>query len=114
MKFKDFGLLIVITENGLSDPEDRFREEFLVIHLKAVSDAIRDGVNIIGYQYWALTDTWEWDGAFSQMGLIGIDRENSLARKLRPSALIYGEIIKTHTIKKELLEKHKELLVEQN
>ncbi|MDO8496452.1 MAG: family 1 glycosylhydrolase [bacterium] len=114
MKFKDFGLPIVITENGLSDSEDKFREEFLVIHLKAINDAMKDGVNIIGYQYWALTDTWEWDGVFSQMGLIGIDRENSLERKLRPSARTYGEIIKTHTIKKELLEKHKELLVDPN
>lgn len=110
LKFRDFNLPIVITENGLGDADDKFREEFLVIHLKAIHDAIRDGVPVIGYQYWALTDTWEWDGFFSQMGLISIDRENNLERKLRPSAITYGEIIKTHTIKKELLEKHKELL----
>lgn len=112
IKFKGFNLPIVITENGLSDDSDQFREEFIVIHLKAISDAMRDGINIIGYQYWALTDTWEWDAQFSQMGLIKIDRENNLERKLRPSALTYGEIIKTHTIKKELLEKHKALLTE--
>lgn len=113
MKFKDFNLPIIITENGLNDDSDKFREEFIVIHLKAISDAMRDGVNIIGYQYWALTDTWEWDAQFSQMGLIRIDRENNLERKLRPSAITYGEIIKTHTIKKELLEKYKELLISQ-
>ncbi|MDP3793035.1 MAG: family 1 glycosylhydrolase [bacterium] len=111
MQFTDLGLPIIITENGLSDAEDKFREEFIVVHLKAVRDAMRDGANIIGYQYWALTDTWEWDGQFSQMGLIGIDRNNNLERKLRPSALTYGEIIKTKTISKELLEKHKELLI---
>lgn len=111
MKFKDLNLPVVITENGLSDAEDQFREEFMIIHLKAVHDAIKDGVPVIGYQYWALTDTWEWDGVFSQMGLISIDRNNNLERKLRPSALTYGEIIKTRTIKKELLEKYKELLI---
>lgn len=111
MKFKDLNLPIVITENGLSDNEDKFREEFIVLHLKAVNDAIRDGVPVIGYQYWALTDTWEWDGIFSQMGLMGIDRDGgTLNRTLRPSAKTYAEIIKTKKITKELLEKHKELL----
>ena len=110
MKFKDIGLPIVITENGLSDDKDEFREEFITIHLKAIHDAMRDGANIIGYQYWALTDTWEWDGSFSQMGLVKIDRDNHLDRQLRSSALTYGEIIKSHKITKELLEKHKELL----
>ena len=111
MKFKDLRLPIIITENGLDDDADKFREEFIVIHLKAIHDAIRDGANVIGYQYWALADTWEpGDNSFSQMGLIKIDRKNNLARSLRPSAWTYAEIIKTKTIKKELLEKHKEFL----
>lgn len=111
IKFKDIGLPIVITENGLDDNSDEFREEFIVIHLKAINDAIRDGANVIGYQYWALADTWEpGDANFSQMGLIKIDRQNNLERSLRPSAWTYAEIIKAHKITKELLEKHKELL----
>ena len=113
MRFKIFGLPIVITENGINDVSDKFREEFIVIHLKAVHDAMRDGANIIGYQYWALTDTWEWDGRFSNFGLIEIDRNNDLKKKSRPSAFTYGNIIKTHKISKEILEKHKELLVVQ-
>ena len=111
MKFKNYGLPIVITENGLDDGADKFREEFIVIHLKAAHDAMRDGAPVIGYQYWALTDTWEpGDASFSNFGLIAIDRNNDLERELRPSALTYSEIIRTHTISKELLEKHKELL----
>ena len=50
IKFKGLGLPIIITENGLSDDADKFREEFIVIHLKAIRDAIRDGANVIGYQ----------------------------------------------------------------
>lgn len=111
MKFKSYGLPIVITENGLDDASDKFREEFLVIHLKAVHDAIRDGVNVIGYQYWSLADTWEpGDASFSSFGLIKIDRKNDLERSLRSSALTYAEIIKTKKITKELLERHRELL----
>lgn len=111
MKFQDLGLPIVITENGLDDDTDKFREEFVIIHLKAVHDAIRNGANVIGYQYWALADTWEpGDANFSQMGLIKIDRQNNLERSLRPSAWTYAEIIRTKKISKELLEKHKELL----
>lgn len=111
MKFKNLGLPIIITENGLSDPEDRFREEFLVLHLKAIHNAIRDGADVIGYQYWSLADTWEpGDLSFSHFGLISINRESNLERKLRPSAFTYRDIIKTKTVPKELFEKHKELL----
>jgi len=113
LKFKDAGLPIVITENGLSDPDDKFREEFLIIHLKAVHDAITAGIPVIGYQYWSLTDTWEpGDASFSQFGFIEIDRQNNLQRKLRPSALIYRDIIRSKKISKESLEKHKELLIQ--
>ncbi len=109
--FKKFDLPIIITENGLDDDSDNFREEFVVVHLKAIHDAIKDGANVIGYQYWALTDTWEpGDNSFSQMGLIKIERDDNLARSLRPSAWTYAEIIKTHKITKELLEKYKGLL----
>ena len=114
MKFKDSGAPIMITENGLDDAEDKFREEFIVIHLKAVHDAIRDGANIIGYQYWSLSDTWEpADGRFASFGLTEKVDDSHKIRQLRPSAVTYGQIIKTHKISKELLEKHKELLLTQ-
>ena len=111
MQFKSADVPIIITENGLNDGSDTFREEFLTIHLKAVTDAIEDGADVRGYMYWALTDTWEWDGFFSHFGLIAINHENNLARSIRPSAHTYGEIIKTKTLRKELLEKHRELIV---
>lgn len=108
MKSRALGKPIIITENGIDDDTDKFREEFIVVHLKAIHDAIRDGANVIGYQYWALADTWEPGGAnFSQMGLIKIDRDNNLERSLRRSAWTYAEIIRTKTIAKELLEKYK-------
>ena len=108
MKFKALNKPIIITENGLDDDADKFREEFIIVHLKAIHDAIRDGADVIGYQYWALADTWEpGDATFSHMGLIRIDRENgTLNRSLRPSAKTYGEIIRTKTIRKELLNKY--------
>lgn len=110
MQFKSAGVPIVVTENGLNDKTDMFREEFLTLHIKAVADAIRDGADVRGYMYWALTDTWEWDGFFSQFGLIEVDRDKNLARTIRPSAHTYGDIIRTHRLSKELQEKHKELI----
>ena len=107
-RFKVLGLPIVVTENGIDDNSDHYREEFITIHLKAILDAIRDGANVIGYQYWALTDTWEpGDGRFSQMGLVKIDRDNDLQRSIRPSARTYADIIKTHTLSKELQQKYR-------
>jgi len=107
IKFKELGLPIIITENGLDDEIDKFREEFIVIHLKSVHDAIKNGANVIGYQYWSLADTWEpGDAKFSQMGLIKIERDNNLKRSVRPSAWTYAKIIKTHKISRELLRKY--------
>ena len=110
IKFKGTGLPIIITENGSSPDEDRFREEFLVIHLKAVHDAIAAGAPVIGYMYWTLSDTWEWGGGFSHFGLLNVDRDHNYARSRRPVAQTYHQIIKTHTLSRELLEKHHELL----
>ena len=113
MKFKDYGLPIVVTENGLNDSADDFREEFIVLHLKAIHDSIQDGAPVIGYQYWSLTDTWEpGDSVFSNFGLIAIDRNNNLERKLRPSANTYRNIIKYNGIRAELLKKYKELMTQ--
>ncbi len=110
MKFKDTGTPIIITENGISDASDAYREEWIVIHLAAIHKAIQAGALVMGYMYWSLTDTWEWGGGFSQFGLIAIDREHGLARSIRPSAWTYRNIIKTKKISKTLLEKHRELL----
>ena len=59
---------IYITENGCAydDPvidgrcADPRRIEYLDLHLRAVKDAIDEGVDIRGYYQWSLMDNFEW------------------------------------------------------
>ena len=39
---------------------DSLRTSYLKRHIKAVNDAIRDGVNIRGYFVWSMFDNLEW------------------------------------------------------
>jgi beta-glucosidase len=109
MKFKDLGVPIIITENGINDQYDQWREEYIVTHLKAVHDAIRDGAPVIAYLHWDLTDEWpgvKESDAPTHFGLIAFDRSNGFTRRIQPSALTYGDIIAHHRIPVTLLEKY--------
>ncbi|GAC1412046.1 MAG: glycoside hydrolase family 1 protein [Candidatus Doudnabacteria bacterium] len=88
---------IFITENGIADSSDAKRKEFVSRHLAAVHKAIEKGINVQGYMYWSLLDNFEWaEGYTMKFGLVEIDRNNNLQRKLRPSAKYYSEVCKNN------------------
>ncbi len=84
---------IYITESGIADGVDNRRPMFIRETLKWIKKAIDEGVDIKGYLYWALTDNYEWHYGFGpRFGLVEIDYVTQ-ARKIRPSASIFKEII---------------------
>lgn len=86
---------ILITEHGLADADDSRRPAFLEESLRSLSDAVRDGVPVIGYLHWSLLDNFEWaDGFTPRFGLIEVDYKTQ-KRTPRTSALLYKEIIKS-------------------
>ena len=88
----EFGLPILITENGVADDHDELRPAFLLDHLHAVIDAIDAGVDVRGYLYWTAWDNFEWvEGYTKRFGLIAVDRE-TLERIPKPSAALFAEI----------------------
>lgn len=94
-----YHLPIFITENGTADAEDFFRPSYIIEHLIAVHTAIADGVPVLGYIHWSLTDNFEWaDGYCPKFGLVSVDRENDLKRSPRESFYIYSEIVKNNVI----------------
>ncbi len=98
-KLKKYKKPIYITENGIADAQDQKREKFIVDHLFHVNKAIEKGVDVRGYLHWALTDNFEWDqGFWPRFGLIEIQREDLLRRKVRFSATKYAEICKNNYI----------------
>jgi len=85
---------ILITENGIADAKDDRRDLFIKRYLYAVSKAISEGHQVIGYQYWSLTDCWEWDEGYQlKFGLYELNR-NTMERKMRKGARSFVNIVK--------------------
>lgn len=84
---------IYITENGLADAKDKKREKFIKDHLFYIHKAMDKGVDVRGYLYWSLLDNFEWTEGFSpRFGLVEVDRDDLLRRKVRYSAVRYAEV----------------------
>lgn len=88
---------IYITENGLADAKDEKREKFIKDHLYYTHSAIAGGADVRGYIYWSMMDNFEWQhGFWPRFGLVEIDREDFLRRKVRYSATKFAEICKNN------------------
>jgi beta-glucosidase len=86
---------IFITENGVPDSKDDFRKWWLTETMDAMDRAKKDGVNLAGYFHWSLLDNFEWDeGWWPKFGLVEVDREHEMKRKIRPSALWWASELK--------------------
>ena len=87
---------IYVTENGIFDNTDEVRPQFIVEHVRAVAEAIEQGVDVRGYFHWSLTDNFEWaEGWSTHFGLIEIDRDTG-ERRPRRSAEVYAEICRSN------------------
>lgn len=94
---------IYITECGIASTNDDRRNRFLITYLHEVYRAIQSGINVKGFFYWSLIDNYEWHRGFDpRFGLIEIDYATQ-DRRLRPSALVYTDIIQHNGIPHSLL-----------
>ena len=85
---------ILITENGLADAEDTNRKWWIMQTIIGMQNAMKYGVELIGYLHWSLMDNFEWAyGKWPRFGLVEIDYKTG-ERKLRPSARWFGGVIK--------------------
>ena len=95
LELRSYKKPIYITENGLADAQDTRREKFIKDHLYYTYRAISQGADVRGYLHWSLIDNFEWaEGYGPRFGLVEIDREDFLRRKVRYSAIKYAEICK--------------------
>jgi beta-glucosidase len=102
---------VYITENGLANIfpaeltegdwslNDEARVNYLRLHLQAIYEAIKAGVNVKGYLYWSLLDNFEWaEGLKARFGLVRVAFPTQ-ERTLRKSAKVYSEIAKSNSVK---------------
>jgi beta-glucosidase len=88
-RFGAYGWPVLVTENGMADRSGARRPAFIREHLYALDRARADGVPIIGYLYWSLTDNFEWaHGYRGRYGLFTIDFEHDLALARRPTPAV--------------------------
>ncbi len=79
---------IIVTENGVADRNDAYRQWWTEQTIIAMQRAMSEGVDIKGYMHWSLLDNFEWKyGWWPKFGLVAIDRENGMKRTVRPSAV---------------------------
>lgn len=89
---KKYNKPIYITENGIANARDEMRQQFIKEHLFWIKKCIDLGIDIKGYFYWSLTDTYEWqDGFDPKFGLVEVNFETQ-ARRVRASARVFKEI----------------------
>jgi beta-glucosidase len=98
-------LPLYITENGaaLADPphatagrvDDPRRIAYFHSHLRALRDAMAQGVDVRGYFAWSLLDNFEWGHGYSKrFGLLHVDYATQ-KRTPKASAHFYREVIRT-------------------
>lgn len=92
--YERHSLPIMITENGLADADDEYRQWWITETIRAMDRAMKKDVKLIGYLHWSLLDNFEWNkGFWPKFGLVSVNRR-TMERKVRPSARWYGAVVK--------------------
>lgn len=86
---------IYVTENGIADGDDQYRQWWIEETMKSMNQAIADGVDLKGYFHWSLLDNFEWKyGWWPKFGLVEVDRAKGMKRTVRPSAKWWANQLK--------------------
>lgn len=89
-----YKLPIIITENGVADAKDQYRQWWIEETIKALTKNIDEGVNLLGYLHWSLLDNFEWAfGWWPKFGLIAVDRQ-TMKRTIKESAVWFSQKVK--------------------
>ena len=92
------GKPVIVTEHGVSTPDDTIRAALIPAALAELHEAMREGVPVLGYVHWSLLDNFEWIGGFgSYLGLVSVDRA-SFRRTPKPSAAVYAAIARQNAL----------------
>jgi beta-glucosidase len=102
-------LPILVGENGIAtfehDPRhDRWTApRYMAAHVRALERVVADGVPILGYLWWTLTDNYEWGTYHSRFGLYRVDcMAGDYERRPTPAVETYRRIIAAHGVPEDL------------
>ncbi len=78
-KAAEWGLPIIITENGIQTEDDELKNKFVQQHLYVVKKALQEGYDIRGYMWWGPIDCYSWNKGF--VSHYGFYRFNPITRE---------------------------------
>lgn len=94
------GLPVMVAENGFATEELKprkdgwTREAYMVQHVKQMKRAMAEGVPVLGYVHWSITDNWEWGSFSPRFGLYAVDcRNKNFTRTPTPAVDVYKQIV---------------------
>lgn len=88
----EFGVPLLVTENGINTTDDPQRAAYMRSHVRAVADALAEGLDVRGYFHWSLVDNFEWaEGWRPRFGLLALDQRTG-ERTPRQSAEVFAKI----------------------
>ena len=96
---------VMISENGLSCDDDRFRIVFLAQYLSCIHEAMQAGVDVRGYLYWSFLDNYEWGSYLPRFGMVDVDFD-TFRRTPKPSAYFYRDIIRANGFNQDILRRY--------
>lgn len=111
--YERYRLPLFVAENGFATEADNprkdrwTREAFLVNHLAQLRKAMAEGVPVLGYMHWSLSDNYEWGSYTPKFGLYGIDRRDPELRRFRTGgADVYRQIATSNRLPESLLSRY--------
>ncbi len=103
---RQFNVPIIITENGVEDPEDRLRPRYLAQHLQQVWRAVNFNWPVKGYYHWSLVDNFEWERGWSQrFGLWELNVETQ-ARVKRASVDFFADVCRENGLSADMVARY--------
>ncbi|WP_430332800.1 glycoside hydrolase family 1 protein [Rhodococcus sp. ACT016] len=95
------GMPLYVVENGMPTddgkprPDGYTRSDHLRDHVYWIERARQDGADVIGYNYWSITDNYEWGSYRPRFGLYTVDAltDPTLTRRPTDAVATYRTII---------------------
>ncbi|KAF8681919.1 hypothetical protein HU200_045370 [Digitaria exilis] len=97
---------VYITENGMDQPGNLTRDEYLrdvtrvrfyKSYIGQLKKAIDQGANVAGYFAWSLLDNFEWKSGYSsKFGIVYVDFNKNLERHPKASAYFFRDMLKKY------------------
>ncbi|MFI5776220.1 family 1 glycosylhydrolase [Nocardia sp. NPDC051570] len=73
------------TRDGAARADGYTRADHLRDHVYWIQRAVADGIPVLGYNYWSITDNYEWGSYTPRFGLYTVDARTDPALIRRPT-----------------------------